>query len=83
MVRCKFVCNEVSEQHYAGGRRQWKYGFNAVYGQSGENKKFWEATPTGSLSFACMSLGAHPLFETGKEYYIDIHEAPAAVPAAS
>lgn len=79
-VRCKFVCNEVSEQHFSDGSKQWKYKFNAVYSGSPENKEFWKATPSGSLEFQCMNNGAHPLFESGKEYYIDLNPAFETVP---
>lgn len=79
MVRCKMVCNEVSQQHH-GPKSQWKYGFNAVYGTSDENKKFWQATPSGTLQFQCMSDGAHPLFKAGDEYYVDISAAAKPEP---
>jgi len=76
MVRCKFVCNTVEKQYLSVDKFQWRYKFHAVYSNSPENKKFWEATPTGTLEFACMNQG--PLFEPGKEYYLDINLA--AVP---
>lgn len=75
MVRCKMVCNQVAEQHLSGGKKQWQYGFNAVYGTTEENKKFWEATPSGALTFQCMTTGEHPMFECGKEYYVDLSPA--------
>jgi len=77
MVRCKFICNEVSEQHIGKDERQWKYKFNVVYGTSEENKVYWKFTPTGGLEFQCMNKG--PLFEAGAEYYIDITPAPDGI----
>lgn len=69
-VRCKFVCSKVSEQHMQGGDKQWEYEFYAVYTGSDENKMYWKYTPSGNLKFSCMNEG--PLFEVGKEYYLDL-----------
>ena len=73
--RAKMVCQSIEESLY-----QHECRFTGVCGKEGENKDFFEATP--SLSFS-MSLsksyyrGALPV--PGKEYYIDISEATEAV----
>lgn len=49
-----------------------------VYGKGDpahENTKFWEATPTGSLTLGCVNLAAAEAFELGKEYYLDFTPA--------
>lgn len=63
MVRAKFVCTGVEK---AGG-----VGLMAVYGDSEENKKFFQATPYGELHMGILNPDALSLFEVGKEYYID------------
>lgn len=49
--------------------------FMAVYNGSPENKKFWEATPAGSLTLSTVNRAAWEQFEEGKEYYLDITPA--------
>lgn len=40
-----------------------------------ENKKFWDATPTGAIEIGCANLEAAAQFELGKEYYVDFTPA--------
>lgn len=57
--------------------------FSAVYGEQDpagvltdgqrENKKFWEATPSGEFKVATVT---EMPWEPGKAYYIDVVEAP-------
>lgn len=79
MVRCKFRCNQVKEQvGYVYDGRESRQAviqeatFVAVTSGSEENKKFFAATPVGTLT-----IGSHvaPSFEAGKYYYLDISEA--------
>ena len=65
MTRAKFVCSKSDE----GGQ----IVLEAVVGGSEENDKFFEATPTGSISL-CV-LNKNVTFEEGKEYYVDFTEA--------
>lgn len=68
MVRCKFVC--MSRREYKSGSDiVYDYEFNAVYGDSPENKEFWKWTPTGKLN---VSTVKDKTFEVGKEYYVDL-----------
>jgi hypothetical protein len=56
----------------------YSYKFVPVYSEKpdSENKKFWDATPSGLLEMTCVYYG---LFEVGKEYYLDFSEAVEAV----
>lgn len=75
-TRCKFHCHSTEAQ--SGGTHCATMG--PVYGAAGaddpenENHKFWEATPAGSLML--QGLKFQP-FVPGKEYYLDITEAPS------
>ncbi len=55
--------------------------FQAVHSQdpNSENRRFWEATPSGEIRLGTVSPAAWEQFELGKEYYIDF--SPAEVPA--
>lgn len=46
----------------------YSYEFQAVTGNSPENKQFFASTPGGNLS---MSAVRDDLFEPGKSYYLD------------
>lgn len=52
--------------------------FRAAYGTKGENASYAKATPSGELSMQIdESTPAHGFFEPGKEYYLNIEDAPA------
>jgi len=40
-----------------------------------ENKKFWDATPTGEIRLGTVNPAAWEQFEIGKEYYVDFTPA--------
>lgn len=69
VTRCKFVC--VSAKPNPFNADLWDYGFVAVYSSDpdSENAKFWKYTPSGQLNFQSFNF---PLFEVGKEYYLDL-----------
>lgn len=49
-----------------------------VYGNNDpnhENTKFWEASPSGSLTLGTVNAAAVAQFELGAEYYIDFTKA--------
>lgn len=50
-----------------------------VYDGSPENKKFFEASPSGSIDLGILNPEASKQFEIGKEYYVDftLAEVPA------
>jgi len=40
-------------------------------GNTGENRKFWTATPSGHLEMSVMNEHAGEIFKPGQEYYLD------------
>lgn len=73
MTRCKFKCHEVSKivDFYNSEKFLYTAKFSPVTSGSEENKKFFAATPSGSLSIGTYS---EDLFMPGKEYYLDISD---------
>lgn len=43
--------------------------------ENSENKKFWSASPSGSLQLGVVNQAAWSFFELEKEYYIDFSPA--------
>ena len=74
---CQEKTEHLSQEHKADGTwgpaRRWSFKFSAVYGQDGENKAFWESTPSGSLQ---LDVIKEDMFEVGKAYYLDLEVAP-------
>lgn len=79
-VRAKFTCISVTKYRHGWGGEQsspfhYNYKFQAVSSGSEENKKFFAATPSGSVELSALSS---ELFEVGKEYYLDFSPATEA-----
>lgn len=79
-IRAKFRCTSVTktvggtyngEGKYTNGI-VFSYKFNAVVGDSLENKTFFASTPSGSIELTAVR---DDLFEVQKEYYLDFSEA--------
>jgi hypothetical protein len=80
VVRAKVKCSSVKEQdntyykevdgkYVANVVRSWSYEFKFAGGhESAENKRFWDASPSGSLN---LSVVKDNLYEVGQWYYID------------
>lgn len=74
-TRCKFYCQSVIETEH-----QYMWQLSAVYHNDDpnhENSKFNEASPNGDFKMAVdksVYKGENPT--PGKEYYLDISEAP-------
>lgn len=66
MVRTKFVCRSVTDYG-----QQVDVEFHAVYGDSEENKSFWQATPAGNVKLSVVNKAAATQFVPGQEYYLD------------
>lgn len=90
-IRAKFKLDAVESTltnrgHY-DERKQWvndgtaelrTLKFSPVYGggdPNHENTKFWQASPSGSLSLGTVNPEAWAAFELGKEYYLDFTPA--------
>lgn len=69
-VRCKFVCNSVTD--YGSSR---SVELSAVYGVDGSDNSSWsKATPVGKLTMSITNEAAFTQFTLGKSYFIDINE---------
>jgi len=70
-TRCKFAC--VSRREYRNWDRAkpnlFEYSFEAVTGDSAENKAFFAATPQGELKVSTCRVDS---FVVGKEYFLDL-----------
>jgi hypothetical protein len=86
-MRCKFRCNEIGIRDYTGSvmgddgkykkvsRMLYSAKLTPVFSDkpNSENKKFWDATPSGSFEVSSINPD---YFEPGREYYLDITPAP-------
>ena len=76
VTRCKFYCESVAKIWNAWDKKfVYKATFRAVTSGSEENKKFFAYTPQGELS---VTVNDDVIFESGKEYYLDIQESVIA-----
>ena len=76
MVRCKFVCTSKVTKDSGGT----DIALSAVVAGSSENAAFFEATPSGHISFFTVNDTAAALFEVDKDYYADFSLDIADVP---
>ena len=68
-TRAKFKCNSVTKrQGWGNFKFLYEATFSPVGGDSEENKSFFAATPSGTISLSTIK---DDHFEVGKEYYID------------
>lgn len=77
-ARAKMTLNTVTIQKY-GDKEMRSFKFNPVYSQdpNSENKKFWDASPSGELNLGVVNQQVWSIFdEVGAEYYLDITKAP-------
>ena len=72
-IRSKFVIESITQFGHCGE----KLTARPVYGDSEENKAFWDATPSGCLEIDTSRSGvfaAHGL-APGSEFYLDVIKA--------
>lgn len=83
-VRAKFRLNSYTTEMFdkwedgkaIGKVEKRTLNFTPVYGDgSGENREFWDATPTGSLQLGVVNQAAWRDFQLGKAYYLDFTPA--------
>lgn len=70
-VRAKFQCTSANEV----GEGFKNVSMSPVFGGSEENKRFFNATPSGSIQLGVINAEAAQQFEVGKEYYVDFTPA--------
>ena len=78
-MRAKFKLNSITRQLDYYGKEQWSIKLSPVSKQDAEgndeNKRFWEATPSGSIEFICCIKNAVDSMELGEMYYVDFTKA--------
>lgn len=76
-VQAKMKCNVIESRQYSETYRQVKVEFGAVCSNSGENKAFTDATPSGACWMNITEgYPAAMFFKPGKEYLVTFTEAP-------
>ena len=75
-VVCKFVFSAMKTYLDYKKRKVYDLEFHPVAGDTEENKKFWEATPSGIFQFQTINEEAAKMFQFGHEYYVTFKEAP-------
>ena len=78
ITRAKFKVQsyETQLQHTNEGERECRnVRLTAVYGDSEENKRFFQFTPNGTIQIGLLREETWKQFELGKEYYVDFTPA--------
>lgn len=76
MVKLKFkVVSQTQQQAWNGGGIIGSAKLMPVTGGSDENKKFYEATPGGSIEFSTINEDALKSLPIGAEVYVTIEVA--------
>lgn len=81
-TRLKVICNELTKRVHWDKSKGFLGGvkLSPVSSGSDENKRFFEATPTGSMEFGTVNQDALAEFEPGAEYYVTIERVPPPAP---
>lgn len=77
MVRAKFYVYSVTKHAPSNGRQAGTVRLHPVYSSdpNHENKRFWDATPSGSIEMQVNNMAALEQFEPGQEFYVDFTPA--------
>ena len=72
-VRAKFKVEQITKYNHGHS----EIILRPVYSDdpNHENKKFWDATPSGELKLGLNKASTADTFELGKEYYLDFSPA--------
>lgn len=71
-IRAKFNVSTVAKHFNGGGA---SVTMSPVVGDAGENKTFWDATPSGKIEMHITNPDAIKVFENGGEFYVDFTKA--------
>lgn len=78
MVRAKFKVTEIIRRPGWNGASEVRaIRLAPVSAGSEENKRFYAATPNGSIELATVNVEAAAEFELGQEFYVDFTAAAA------
>ena len=77
-VRAKFIVTKKSASAYQpGGGTLQEIHLMPVFSGSEENKQFFAATPSGSITLGTVNAAAADQFKEGQSYYVDFTAAAA------
>jgi hypothetical protein len=77
-VRAKFVVQSITRQKGWGGHAEVQtIKLSPVSNGSEEDKKFFAATPSGSVELGVVNPDAGNYFELNQAYYLDFTKAAA------
>ena len=74
-VRAKFRVTEKVEFEAGGGKSGFHVKLAPVYGDSPENKAFFDATPGGTIEMQVVHPGGAGQFPINAEFYVDFTQA--------
>lgn len=79
MIQAKFICTQINKT-----KTSEEAHLRPVYGDSEANKSFSQYTPSGKLELMITNPDALGKFVPGKEYFLNISEAPEKdIPSAN
>lgn len=71
-TRALFVVNEVLERKDKDGGTMGVVVRMTPSYETGTNKAFWEATPTGTLEMQITNPAVFDFFRPGRKYWLDV-----------
>lgn len=75
-VKAKFLCNQINKSKFSKEDKGiTTVILTPVTTGSGENKEFWQYTPSGHLEMQIKNEAAEKYFELGEEYYLSFDKA--------
>lgn len=74
-VRAKFKVQRIERSLWGKGIEVQTIVLLPVSGGTDENKKFWEATPSGEIKLGTVNAAAAAAFDLEGEYYVDFTKA--------